>query len=152
MTTKAKPKEASQVKKSRRWKRFTHDQIRSKVEQRRDLKCYHTLLMESAVEKDERGIVFDSHHKSWKKLIGLVTFQGNEKERRFQEELKKSKPDMYAIRQHCRRHGVPKDFRGKVWTLLLEEIAAQSHLGLPRGDFTKVLPPEDPGLRVIKAD
>jgi len=104
------------------------------------------------VEKDERGVVFDSHHPSWRKLLALVVTKGFQKEQKFGEELKKKQPDMYAIRQHCRREGVPEAHRGEVWTHLLEEIASQAHCGRPRGDFSKLLPLDDPGLRVIKAD
>eukprot|EP00466_Bigelowiella_natans_P016639 jgi/Bigna1/133017/aug1.19_g7725 len=140
----------------RRYKRFTHDQIRAKVEQRRDVKAYHALLMEAAIDKDERGVVFDSHHPSWKKLKTLVVEKDRlsvgERERQFQEELKKQNPDVYTIRELCRQGGIPAKHRGRVWTILLEAIAAQAHCGKPQGDFSKLLPPDDPGLRVIRAD
>lgn len=133
----------------RRWKRFSHEQIKSKIAQRRGLKNYHTLLMEAAVEKDERGVVFDSQHPSWAKLKDLVRTAGETRAERFCAELKRPEPNMHAIRQHCRRHGVPQALRGRVWMALLREAYRGP---IPRCDLSRLLPENDPGLRVIRAD
>lgn len=53
-------------------RKFTYAQIDKKVNERKDVPQYYQLLMDSAVTKDEGGVVFDTTHPSWKLLVKIV--------------------------------------------------------------------------------
>jgi uracil phosphoribosyltransferase len=64
---------SSGSKSSSNLKRFSHEQIRSKVAKRGpSVPEYYALLMATAVEEDDTGIVFDAKHPSWALLVTLV--------------------------------------------------------------------------------
>jgi len=61
-------------------KKFTHDQIQVKLQERKDIPNYHDVLMECSVKQDAEGVYFDLHHSSWKKLVQMVReYDANQK-------------------------------------------------------------------------
>jgi hypothetical protein len=63
---------SSTNKKQPLFKRFTHQQVKEKIEQRKHLPEYQTLLMACAVKEDKEGIIFDANHPAWAQLLRLV--------------------------------------------------------------------------------
>jgi len=67
---------SQEAQQSKQYKTFSWTQIREKINQRKDIPEYRTLLMESVLVQDAIGATFDSTHMSWKRLVKLVVMSG----------------------------------------------------------------------------
>jgi len=90
-TTSSAPKSKPKPKAKNPYPKFTHTQIRDKVEKRANIPEYYTLLMGAAIREDAEGVTFDSTHPSWTLLLKRVQ-QADEEERKRAESASSPSP------------------------------------------------------------